>query len=32
MDIKTKINESVKDAMRANDDVRKRTLRMTLAA
>jgi uncharacterized protein YqeY len=32
MDIKTKINESVKDAMRTNDEVRKRTLRMTLAA
>ncbi|MCJ7434720.1 MAG: GatB/YqeY domain-containing protein [Anaerolineales bacterium] len=32
MDIKTKLNDSVKDAMRANDEVRKRTLRMALAA
>jgi len=32
MDIKTKLNESVKDAMRTNDEVRKRTLRMALAA
>ena len=32
MDIKTKINDSVKDAMRTNDEVRKRTLRMALAA
>ena len=32
MDIKTKLNDSVKDAMRTNDEVRKRTLRMALAA
>ncbi|HSG43994.1 MAG TPA: GatB/YqeY domain-containing protein [Anaerolineales bacterium] len=32
MDIKTKLNESVKDAMKSGDDVRKRTLRMVLAA
>ena len=32
MDIKTKLSDSVKDAMRTNDEVRKRTLRMTLAA
>jgi len=32
MDIKTKINESVKDAMKSGDEVRKRTLRMVLAA
>jgi uncharacterized protein YqeY len=32
MDIKTKLNASVKDAMRTNDEVRKRTLRMALAA
>jgi uncharacterized protein YqeY len=32
MDIKTKLNDSVKDAMRTNDEVRKRTLRMVLAA
>ena len=32
MDLKTQINESVKDAMRTGDEVRKRTLRMVLAA
>ncbi len=32
MDIKTKLNDSLKDAMRAGDDVRRGTLRMTLAA
>jgi len=32
MDIKTKLNDSVKDAMRINDEVRKRTVRMVLAA
>ena len=32
MDIKTKLNDSVKDAMRTNDEVRKRTVRMVLAA
>ncbi|MBK7453762.1 MAG: GatB/YqeY domain-containing protein, partial [Anaerolineales bacterium] len=32
MDIKTKLNESVKDAMKSGDEVRKRTLRMVLAA
>ena len=32
MDIKTKLNDSVKDAMRTNDEVRRRTLRMALAA
>jgi len=32
MNIKTKLNDSVKDAMRTNDEVRKRTLRMALAA
>lgn len=32
MDLKTQINDSVKDAMRSGDEVRKRTLRMTLAA
>jgi len=32
MDIKTQLNESVKDAMRSGDEVRKRTLRMALAA
>jgi len=32
MDIKTQINESVKDAMKSGDEVRKRTLRMVLAA
>lgn len=32
MDIKTQLNESVKDAMKSGDDVRKRTVRMVLAA
>jgi hypothetical protein len=32
MTIKTQLNESVKDAMRSGDEVRKRTLRMALAA
>jgi uncharacterized protein YqeY len=32
MDLKTQINDSVKDAMRSGDEVRKRTLRMVLAA
>ncbi len=32
MDIKTRLNESVKDAMKSGDEVRKRTLRMVLAA
>jgi uncharacterized protein YqeY len=32
MDLKTQINESIKDAMRTGDEVRKRTLRMVLAA
>jgi uncharacterized protein YqeY len=32
MDIKTQLNESVKDAMRSGDEIRKRTLRMVLAA
>ena len=32
MDIKTKLNDSVKDALRTNDEVRKRTVRMVLAA
>jgi uncharacterized protein len=32
MDLKTQINESVKDAMKSGDEVRKRTLRMVLAA
>lgn len=32
MDIKTKLNESVKEAMKSGDEVRKRTLRMVLAA
>jgi hypothetical protein len=32
MDIKTQLNESVKDAMKTGDEVRKRTLRMVLAA
>lgn len=31
MDIKTQLNNSLKDAMRSNDDVRKRTIRMALA-
>ena len=32
MDTKTKLNDSLKDAMRAGDDVRRGTLRMVLAA
>jgi len=32
MDIKTQLNESVKDAMKSGDEVRKRTLRMVQAA
>ena len=32
MDLKTKLNESVKSAMKSGDEVRKRTLRMVLAA
>lgn len=32
MTIKTQLNESVKDAMKTGDEVRKRTLRMVLAA
>src|SRR5512144_2303681 len=32
MDLKTQINDSVKDAMKSGDEVRKRTLRMVLAA
>jgi len=32
MDIKTQLNESVKDAMKSGDEVRKRALRMALAA
>lgn len=32
MDLKTKLNDSVKDAMKSGDEVRKRTVRMTLAA
>jgi uncharacterized protein YqeY len=32
MDTKTKLNESVKDAMKSGDEVRKRTLRMVLAS
>jgi uncharacterized protein YqeY len=32
MEKKTQFNESVKDAMRSGDEVRKRTLRMVLAA
>ncbi|MDH5643691.1 MAG: GatB/YqeY domain-containing protein [Gemmatimonadota bacterium] len=32
MNIKTQLNESVKDAMKSGDEVRKRTLRMVLAA
>ncbi len=32
MDIKTQLNESVKDAMKSGDEIRKRTLRMVLAA
>lgn len=32
MDLKTKLNESVKEAMKSGDEVRKRTLRMVIAA
>lgn len=32
MDTKTQLNESVKDAMKSGDEIRKRTLRMALAA
>jgi uncharacterized protein YqeY len=32
MDLKTQINDSIKDAMRSGDEVRKRTLRMVMAA
>jgi uncharacterized protein YqeY len=32
MDIKTQLNESVKDAMKSGDEVRKRTVRMVIAA
>jgi uncharacterized protein YqeY len=32
MDTKAKLNESVKDAMKSGDEVRKRTVRMVLAA
>lgn len=32
MEIKTKLNESVKDAMKSGDEIRKRTVRMALAA
>ncbi|OGO38391.1 MAG: hypothetical protein A2Z03_11855 [Chloroflexi bacterium RBG_16_56_8] len=32
MDLKTQLNESVKDAMKAGDEVRKRTVRMVIAA
>ena len=32
MDIKTKLNEALKEAMRAGDDVRRGTIRMVLAA
>lgn len=32
MDTKTQLNESVKDAMKSGDEVRKRTLRMVLAS
>jgi hypothetical protein len=32
MDTKTKLQENLKDAMRANDDVQKRTIRMALTA
>jgi len=32
MNIKTKLETDLKDAMRSNDDLRKRTLRMALAA
>jgi uncharacterized protein len=32
MDMKTELNNAVKDAMKSGDEVRKRTIRMTLAA
>ncbi len=32
MDIKTQLNDSMKDAMRAHDEIRLRTVRMALAA
>jgi len=32
MDTKTKLNDSMKDAMKSGDEVRKRTVRMVLAA
>jgi uncharacterized protein YqeY len=32
MDTKTQLNQAVKDAMKAGDEVRKRTIRMVLAA
>jgi uncharacterized protein YqeY len=32
MDTKTKLNESMKEAMKSGDDLRKRTIRMVLAA
>jgi uncharacterized protein YqeY len=32
MDIKTQLNDSMKDAMKSGDEVRKRTVRMALAA
>ncbi|MBI5297497.1 MAG: GatB/YqeY domain-containing protein [Chloroflexi bacterium] len=32
MDIKTQVNESLKEAMKTNDDLRRRTLRMVMAA
>ena len=32
MDTKTRLNESMKDAMKSGDEVRKRTVRMVLAA
>ncbi|MEJ5223241.1 MAG: GatB/YqeY domain-containing protein [Anaerolineales bacterium] len=32
MDIKTQLNESLKDAMKTGDELRKRTVRMALAA
>lgn len=32
MNIKTQLNDSMKDAMKSGDDVRKRTVRMVLAA
>ena len=32
MDTKTKLNDSMKEAMKSGDDLRKRTIRMVLAA